>query len=219
MPHRVRRVPIPRRFTPITIGPVRPLRRWPVSMRVPAYPLYVGTYVRVPISIQAASGIAFDDLEFSIPAGRPGGQISLSKDVTYDPAQPEIMLLAGYRPGGYTLRCTNRVTGDVVGEARFTISEIWPDPKTGPNLWFNGILPGYTFGATWGGGDALQPQNMNTRPATGTRQVAVLLVDTSDQRYTTNAGTFGGFHYCVGAGRHAIDQGTAEGGKRGYQRR
>ncbi len=184
---------MPPRTPPIIIPPFPPLRRWPVSMRVPAQPLYVGNYVRVPIVIQARSRIAFNDLDFSIPAGRPGGQISLSRDLTYNPRQPEVMLLAGYRPGAYALRCTNRRTGKVVGEARFTITDMWFDDKNGPNLWFNGILPGYSFGATWGGGNPNVPQNMNTIPAIGTRRVAVLLVDTSDQRYSTNATTFNGF--------------------------
>jgi M6 family metalloprotease-like protein len=184
---------MPPRKPPIVIPPLPPSRRWPVTLHVPAQPLYMGTYVRVPITIQARTKILFGDLEFSVPAGRVGGQVSLSRDATFNPKKPEVMLLAGFRPGAYTLRCTNRLTGKVLGEARFAVTDMWHDGKNGPNLWFNGILPGYSFGATWGGGNANEPQNMNTIPATGTRQVAVLMVDTSDQRYSTTAATFNGF--------------------------
>ena len=169
------------------------LYRSPVLIKIPKEPLYVGTYVRVPVVIRKTSGLTMADLEFSIPAGRPGGQISLSRDITFNPAAPEIMLLAGYCPGAYTLRCSNRSTSALLAEVRFEITDQWREDLIGPNLWFNGILPGYNPEPTWGGGSTTDPQNFNTIPATGTRQVAVLMVDTSDQRYSTTAATFNGF--------------------------
>jgi M6 family metalloprotease-like protein len=186
--------PIPPRLKiKINRKKIRVLRRRPVSIKIPPKPLYVGTYVRVPISIRNTSGLTMADLDFSIPAGRCGGQISLSRDITYNPAAPEIMLLGGYRPGAYTLRCTNRATAALLDEVRFEITDQWLNDLAGPNLWFNGILPGYAPEPTWGGGSATDPQNFNTIPATGTRQVAILMVDTSDQRYSTTAATFNGF--------------------------
>ena len=153
---------------------------------------YVGSYHPVRVDT-TDTGVAFDDLDLAIPEGRRGGEISLSRDVRFDPTRPTVMLLAGYRPGAHRLRAIHRPTGAVAGEAKFKLTAAWHDNDRSPSKWFNGILPGYVASPTWGGGTAGTPQNYNTTPALGTKRVAVLFVDTSDQRYTTDAPTLAGF--------------------------
>jgi hypothetical protein len=153
---------------------------------------YVGSYRRVAVDT-TDTGVAFDDLDFVVPEGRRGGETSLSRDVRFDPTNPTVMLLAGYEPGGYRLRAIHRPTGAVGGEAKYELTDAWHNDDRSPSKWFNGILPAYAASATWGGGIAGTPQNYNTIPALGTKRVAVLFVDTSDQRYSTNAATLAGF--------------------------
>ena len=117
----------------------------------------------------------------------------MSRDFTYKPTDPDIMLLAGYRPGIYRLQAIHRPTGAIAGEVKFRLTDRWRNDKRGPSKWFNGILPSYAPGPTWGGGAVGSPQNFNTIPAVGTERVAVLFVDTVDQRYSTTATTFAGF--------------------------
>lgn len=163
-----------------------------VKLHFPTPSSYVGSYVRVAVDV-TGTGVAFDDLDFAVPGGRRGGEVSLSRDSTFTPARPEIVLLAGYRRGTYVVRAIHKPSGTVAGEQKFALSDMWPDDNLGPARWFNGIIPSYAPGPTWGGGPAGSPQNYNTIPALGTKRVAVLFVDTADQRYTTDAPTLAGF--------------------------
>ena len=52
-----------------------------VAVKMPAEPLFVGSYVKVPVSI-SSSGLNMDDLDFVIPAGPSGGEISPYKETT-----------------------------------------------------------------------------------------------------------------------------------------
>ena len=159
-----------------------------VALRMPAKPLYVGSYEKIKVDV-GTSGVAFDDLDFQVPAGRRGGAISMSRDRTFDPVKPDVMLLMGYKPDSYLLRAIHRPTGAIAGEAKYQLTAHWDDPARSPRKWFNGILPSYISSPTWGGGPTGTPQNFNTIPALGTKRVAVLFVDTADQRYTTTAAT------------------------------
>ncbi len=153
---------------------------------MPGEDLYLGSFVRIPVSIASSSGLTLNDLTFVVPSGPEGGLVSPSRDATFDPARPDVMLCVGYRPGTYEMRAVESATQKVVGTGRFTITDRWIDDRNGPPMWLTGIMKGYTAGATWGGG-APGPQNYNVFPATGTRRVLIMLVDTKTQRYTTNA--------------------------------
>ena len=155
-------------------------------------PLYVGSYTKVKVDT-GSSGVLFDDLDFAVPGGRRAGEVSLSRDFEFDPTAPSVMLLAGYRPGSHRLEAVHRPTGAIVGERKFRLTDKWTVDELGPTKWFNGVLASYAFGPTWGGGSVGTPQNYNTQPAAGTKRVAILLVDTADQRYSTDAGTLAGF--------------------------
>lgn len=163
-----------------------------IQIELPKAPLYVGSYQRMAIDV-GHSGIAFDDLAFMVQGGRAAGAISPSRDATFNPAKPQIMLLAGYKPGRYRLQAIYQPTGATVGEIKYELTNDWHDDAQGPSKWFTGILPAYSAAPTWGGGATGTPQNFNTIPALGTKNVAVLFVDTSDQRYTTDAPTLANF--------------------------
>jgi M6 family metalloprotease-like protein len=158
----------------------------PVALKVPRRPLFVGSYISVPVDIDPAAGLSFDDLRFEVPDGPKGGQISLSRERGNSARRPSMLLLAGYSPGRYLLQAFERASGALLAEATFTVTDIWRQQKVGPRLWFSGINRQRPVGAAWGGGPA-GPQNINTIPAIGTRRIAVLLVDTSSQRFTSNA--------------------------------
>jgi M6 family metalloprotease-like protein len=102
------------------------------------------------------------------------------------------MLCVGYEPGTFIVEARHISTNALLGQAKLTSDALWLDERAGPTKWFTGISQGYSAGAAWGGGPA-GPQNTNTASATGTRRIAILLVDTSSQRYSTDAPTLQGF--------------------------
>ena len=160
-----------------------------VNLKMPKDPLFVGEYAKIKVGITSNTGVKIEDLDFKIPAGLPGGDVSLSRDRTFDPKNPDIMLLSGFKPGTYLLQAFKKGTATKVAEGKFEVTEHWKNDLVSPKLAFTGKIPNFVPGATWGGGVLGSPQNTNTIPALGTRRIAVLLVDTADQRYTTNATT------------------------------
>jgi len=165
----------------------------PVTFTMPADALYVGEFVKVPVSIAASSGLTMDDLKFSVLEGPAGGEVSLSRDATFNLAMPDIMLLGGFQEGTYHLQAIRTATAVVVGTGEFMITSFDTNDAAGPGLWVDGeVEQQFVAGAAWGGGPA-GPQNVNVIPATGTRRVAILFVDTASQRYTNDAPTLQGF--------------------------
>jgi M6 family metalloprotease-like protein len=163
-----------------------------VKFIVSRRPYFVGSYHRIPVQIADGSGVKFDDLAFDLPDGLKAGLVSPSRDATFLQDKPTLMLCCGYAPGTYALRAVHQPTSTVVGEAKFRLNALWKDDGAGPSLWFTGLVKGYAMGASWGGG-APGPQNYNVHPATGTRRIAILLVDTSTQRFTNDAATIQGY--------------------------
>jgi M6 family metalloprotease-like protein len=156
-----------------------------VRLHLPAAELFVGGWARVAVD---CSGVGFDDLDFEVTGGPLAGGVSYSRDATFDPAKPTIMLLAGSQPGKWTLRAVDRATATVLAEEPFTVTTQWPDEALGPAVQFVGESQAFVFGSAWGGGPT-GPQNVDVFPASGTRRVAVLLVDTTSARYPTAAAT------------------------------
>jgi len=161
-----------------------------VRLAMPTEPLFVGGWTRVEVDV-GASGIAFDDLDFEVDGGPLSGGVSLSRDATFDPARPDVMLLAGSQVGAFALRAIDRTTATIVAEEKFEVTTEWPDEANGAPVQFIGESHAFVTGAAWGGGPA-GPQNVDVFPATGTRRVAIVLVDTSDARYPTAAATLNG---------------------------
>ncbi len=59
------------------------------------------------------------------------GDVSLSRDETFDEDVPTVMLLAGHQAGeDYTLQAL--LDGEVVGETHFDVTLAWHDPEQGP---------------------------------------------------------------------------------------
>ena len=160
----------------------------PVVLKTPRRRLFVGSYAGVSVLIDPAAGIAFDDLRFEVPDGPEAGTVSLSRDRRFSTERPTILLLAGPRPGRYILQAFHVPSDSLVAEARFGVTDLWTNDKVGPRLWFDGINQRREAGSAWGGGPT-GPQNVNVIPASGTRRIAILLVDTSSQRFTTNPTT------------------------------
>ncbi len=165
---------------------IRPAKPGSVVMEEPKSPLFVGSYYQVPVKIDPATGLTVNDLEFLVPDGPMAGEISLSKDKKFVSKQPTVMLLVGPRPGSYTLIVRQKGFTDILGKIPFDVTTSWKDETAGPNLWFTGKPQRQSAGSAWGGGPT-DPQNLDVRPASGTRRVALVLIDTSTQRYTTNA--------------------------------
>jgi hypothetical protein len=157
-----------------------------VRLAIPKEELFVGSFHRILVVVTPAAKVKFDDLRFEIPAGASAGLISLSRDRLFNPKKPHIMLLVGFKPGTYVLNAVNTKTNKILATAKFTVGTLWANEDIGPTRWFTGIVGNYNAGSSWGGGPA-GPQNVNVAPALGTRRIAILLVDTSSQRFTMNA--------------------------------
>ena len=161
-----------------------------VQFKMPRGPRFVGSWHRIPVTLPPR--LRWDDVRFSIAEGIKGGLISPSRDRTWNPKRPHLMLLVGAHPGRFTLEARQATTGLLLGSASFEVNALWRDDNAGPSFWFTGdTAPPYAAGAAWGGGPA-GPQNVNVMPATGTRRIAIILVDSTDQRYTTDAATLQG---------------------------
>ena len=155
-----------------------------VSLEFSLDPYFVGSYAKIKVRTLR---IPFDDLDFVITEGAPGGYISPCRDAEFDPANPDIMFCFGYKSGTYHVEVRRKSTDTLLDTFSYKIDALWKDNKIGPSYSFHGISEGYTRGSTWGGGDSTQPQNVNIFPQSGTRKIALVLVDTASQRYTTDA--------------------------------
>ena len=107
--------------------------------------------------------------------------ISPSRDALWDDAAPHVMLLARARTGTFTLVATHIATGDTLAKVEFEVNTEWADAHDGPPLAFVGESAPWVTGGAWGGGPA-GVQNVNVMPASGTRRIGVILVDTADSR-------------------------------------
>ncbi len=164
-------------------------RHEPVELRLPENELFIGGWIRVRVIINDPA-IAFDDLEFNIKPREAAAMVSLSRDNSFDPTKPEIVLTAGWKPGKHELFVRHRPTGNAVGQTTFEVLETWQDQKLGPSIATFGSIESGPSGGTWGGpdsGDFHVPQNVSVTPALGTRNVGVVLVDTASARYPTGA--------------------------------
>ena len=120
-----------------------------VDLRLSHEPYFVGAYAKIRV---ITKGIGFDDLYFVLTEGAPGGYISPCRDADFDPANPDIMLCFGYRPGTYHIEVRKKSDDSLMKTFEYQLDTIWKEEKVGPSLSFHGINSGYAFGATWGGG-------------------------------------------------------------------
>ncbi len=163
----------------------------PVVLRLRPRSLFVGSFADLKVEIDPNAGLSIDDLRFEVPSGLAGGLVSTARGPGFDPKSPTHLLLAGFEPGTHVVQAIERASNTVLAELKFRVLGTWRGKTRGPRLWFSGRPRSQLAGSAWGGGPA-GPQNVATVPATGTRRIAVLFVDTSTQRYTTNATTMQG---------------------------
>jgi len=173
----------------LLLGDYVPVPLEPVSVHVPAGELFPAGWVRVPVKINDPT-ISFDDLEFLVKPEESAAMVSYSRDSSFDPAEPHIMLCAGWMTGKHQLGVVRLSTGTTVSKAEFEVLENWTHPTLGPSISTFGAVESGPSGGTWGGpdsGDFTVPQNVKVNPALGTRNVGIVLVDTSSARYPTGA--------------------------------
>ncbi|PVH87593.1 hypothetical protein DL98DRAFT_566682 [Cadophora sp. DSE1049] len=141
---------------------------------------FIGTYQRIQIDF-GSSDLTLDLITFTITSSPPdaGGSISLAQDDLSTPN--EVMLLVGYRPGKHVLQVLS-LTGTILGHLDYEIVSSWSEKDTRPPHWVVGELRDFVTGYTWGGGSSA-PQNIDVIPQIGTRNICVLMVDTSSSRY------------------------------------
>ena len=154
-----------------------------VTLDISPSPYFVGSYAKIKVKV---SRIGFDELDFIIKEGAPGGYVSYCRDAEFDSNSPDIMICFGYRPGDYHLEVRKKSDGSLMNTFNFSVGLEWGDDKQGPGLSFTGICENITFLPAWGGGPST-PQNLNIVPASGIRRIAIVLIDCSDARYTANA--------------------------------
>ncbi|MGE0143352.1 MAG: CARDB domain-containing protein [Planctomycetota bacterium] len=148
--------------------------------------LYVGSYQRVPVKLDPKT--PFDSLQFEVVEGAAAGVVSASRDETFNLKRPDVVLIAGATPGSYHLTVKDRATGAILDTEPFQVTDHVGPGDRGPSVVIHSEDPRTTSSA-WGGGPA-GPQNVNIHPALGTRRIAVVFVDTTDQRFSTTPGDF-----------------------------
>jgi hypothetical protein len=91
----------------------RPITREPIQAKagvtfsIPKAKLFVGSYHRIPIRF---NGVVIEDVNFIIPDGAKAAVISPSRDMTFNPKRPHIMLCVGYEPGTYIIEARHAAT-------------------------------------------------------------------------------------------------------------
>lgn len=138
---------------------------------------YLGSWTRVRLTCHG--GVDADQLTFLVDPPE-GGLVSASRDASYDPASPDVLLALGGLVGDYKLVALDAATGDVLGATGFAVVDVHPGPD-GPPVALIGPADGAAPDAAWGGGDPYVPQNTDVRPRRGDWRVAVVVVETADQ--------------------------------------
>lgn len=137
---------------------------------------YLASWTRV--GVRCRGGVDFDSLSFLVDPPE-GGLVSPSRDVSFDPAHPDVVVALGGVLGDYHLLAVRTATGEVLGEARFSVVDTWRGTD-GPPTALVGPASNEAPDAAWGGGDPYVPQNVDVRPRRGDYRVAVVVVETSD---------------------------------------
>jgi M6 family metalloprotease-like protein len=153
----------------------------PVQMTADDGRLFLGGFA--PMRIDAPADIDLDDIDL-VSDDTDVVSVSPSKDVTFDPGAPHVLVIGGWRSGSAEVRAVRRSSGEVVGRTAVAVHNTWNDDEVGPARCITGACPAPPANPAWGGG-APGPQNIDISPAPAAWRVAIVLLDTSDGRYTT----------------------------------
>lgn len=160
----------------IEIDPFSPAQN-PI-LNLPADPLYLNSWIRIPVSLTQADP-SFDDLLFWVEPSEAGCTVSYSRDLFFDAAKPDIILIAGGLVADCVLHAVDKTSGNEIATEKFSVTDVWTG-KDGPPLAFTGEVGTGQPEGTWGGGDWTQPQNVRIYPQLGPRRVAIAILETSD---------------------------------------
>ena len=130
---------------------------------MPAAPVYLNSWCRVPVVLTAADP-PLDDLVFTAEPSESGCSVSHSRDDSFDPNQPEIVLIAGGLVGDFELVGRDGASGSEVLRGAFSVTDTWSGTD-GP--------PVCVIGAT-------SPDGVTLTAHTGERKVAVVVTQTAD---------------------------------------
>ncbi|QIG45214.1 hypothetical protein G5V58_22790 [Nocardioides anomalus] len=157
----------------------------PVLLTVEPGGLFIGGNTPVRAD-PTGSGLDFEELDLTVDDASLGA-VSPSRDDTFDPADPHLLLVGGWRTGTGVVTATHRPTGEVVGRCRFDVLGVWADDDAGPSFTVTGALDARVPSSAWGGGGG-GPQNIDVFPAAPPQwRVAVVLIDTTTQGYPGDA--------------------------------
>jgi M6 family metalloprotease-like protein len=178
----------------------------PVLLTVEHGPMFVGGYAPVRIDT-TGSGLSFDDLVLSTD-DVDFGAMSPSKDDTFDPGRPHLLLAGGWKKGPSKVVARNASTGEVVGRAAFEIIDGWDKRDEGPTFSITGKVNAPIVRPAWGGGGA-GPQNVDVFKAPAQWRVAIVMIDTTSNTFPTVAAQL---NPIVNDWRNAMTAGVAVGG-------
>lgn len=145
-----------------------------VVLDLPAEPMYLSSWARVGVS---SDTVAFDDLVFRVEPPE-GGTVSHSRDATFG-VRPSVLLAVSAVVGDYKLVVHDRNTGVELAAGAFAVTDVWGKPD-GPPIALLGATGTDSPDPAWGGGDPFRPQNLSVTPVLGNRNVAVVIVETTD---------------------------------------
>ncbi|CAI9403411.1 hypothetical protein [Aestuariimicrobium sp. T2.26MG-19.2B] len=146
----------------------------------PSEPIFVGSWVKLDFDL-GTSGLTPHEVRFEVPDGPDAGIVSHTRQD--GAAEPTPLLVVGGALGVHKVVMIEIATGTELAHAEFEITDLWEHADHGPAGFVN-IASSFGGDSGWGGGPGT-PQNINTRPHTGTWRSLVLMVDTSSGRWPT----------------------------------
>ena len=166
-------------------GPTRsPTLRRSRGSSPPADPLFVGSWVALQYDL-SGTGLDDDDVSFIVDDNPDAAFISHTSFAGLPGARKVPMLTAGIILGSFTVSMVETATGDVLDRHPFEVTDHWHEPDFGPSRMFAGESAPRPAG-DWGGGPNA-PQNLGTNRHSGRWRLGVLLVNTTDGSYPTDA--------------------------------
>ena len=113
-----------------------------VKLDLSSEPYFVGGYEKIKVK---TTGIDFNDLNFVIAEGAPGGYISKSQDSEFDPVQPDIMVCFGFKPGTYHIEARRKTNNSLLSIFEYKLDTVWKDNRLGPSSSFHGVNSGFAL--------------------------------------------------------------------------